>query len=409
MITMQIYIVKVAIYMTAFYIIYLLLLRKDTAYGRNRAFLLLSLIASAFLPSLELNTGKPLDIQVVGKLLSEVLVTSDPVKAESEKLTAPANFIYSIYITGAIIFIFKFLVDFSCLLFLILRQKRGGGRIIRFQNFNTAAFTAMGYIFINARLSPGEEADVIGHERNHLKKNHYIDIIIIEFLTAFQWFNPVIHLLNRELRAIHEFQADDDCISSGIPVANYQSLLLSQIFRTSVLKLTNSFANPSLIRKRMIMMTRERTSQLANFKLLSVLPVTFIIFMSLSATQLPPPPPPPPLPPTTEQADNDLPLAVAQEMPYYPGGNKALLQYVSEHLIYPDKALRENKQGRVIIRFCVTPKGGISQVSVLKSVDPLLDAEAIRVVQNLPAFRPGKQNGRYVSVWYMVPITFSLD
>lgn len=407
MITMQIYIVKVAIYMTAFYIIYLLLLRKDTAYGRNRAFLLLSLIASVLLPSLEINTGKPLDIQAVGKLLSEVLVTPDPVKAESEKLTSPANFIYSIYITGVIIFLFKFLVDFSWLLFLIIKQKRGGGRIIRFQNFNTAAFTAMGYIFINARLSPQEEADVIRHERNHLRKNHYIDIIIIEFLTSFQWFNPVIHLLNRELRAIHEFQADDDCISSGIPVANYQSLLLSQIFRTSVLKLTNSFANPSLIRKRMIMMTRERTSQLANFKLLSVLPVTFIVFMSLSATQLPPPPPP--LPPTTEQDDNDLPLAIAQEMPYYPGGNKALLQYISEHLIYPDEALRENKQGRVIIRFCVTPKGGISQVSVLKSVDPLLDAEAIRVVQTLPAFRPGKQDGRYVSVWYMLPITFSRD
>jgi TonB family protein len=407
MITMQIYIVKVAIYLTAFYLIYLLLLRKDTAYGRNRAFLLLSLIASVFLPSLEINTGKPLDIQAVGKLLSEVLVTPDPVKTESEKLTGPANFIYSLYITGAILFLFKFLVDFSCLLFLILRQKRGGGRIIRFQNFNTAAFTALGYIFINARLSAEEEADVIRHERNHLRKNHYIDIIIIEFLTAFQWFNPIIHLLNRELRAIHEFQADDDCISSGIPVANYQSLLLSQIFRTSVLKLTNSFANPSLIRKRMIMMTRERTSQLANFKLLSVLPVTFIIFMSLSATQLPPPPPP--LPPTAEQADNELPLVVAQEMPYYPGGNKALLQYISEHLIYPDKALSENKQGRVIIRFCVTTKGGISQVSVLKSVDPLLDAEAIRIVQNLPAFRPGKQDGRYVPVWYMVPITFSLD
>ncbi len=407
MIAMQIYTVKVAIYMTAFYIIYSLLLKKDTAYARNRAFLLLSLVISIILPSLEINTGKPLNIQAFGKLLSEVLVTPDSVKTNTEKPEGTLNFVYSIYITGAIIFLFKFLVDFTCLLFLIIMQKKGGGRIIRFQNFNAAGFTAMGYIFINSRLSPEEESEVIRHERNHLIKNHYIDIIIIEFITAFQWFNPVIHLLNRELRAIHEFQADQGCISSGIPVANYQSLLLSQIFRSGVLKLTNSFANPSLIRKRMIMMTREKTSRIANFKLLSVIPVTFIIFMSLSGTQLPPPPPP--SPDTTGQQSDQLPLAVAEEMPAFPGGNKALLQYVSDNLIYPSEALKQNKQGRVIIRFCVTPQGGISQVSVLKSVDPLLDAEAIRVVQHLPAFRPGKQDGRYVAVWYMVPITFSLD
>jgi hypothetical protein len=141
--------------------------------------LLLSLIVSIILPSLEIDMGKPLEIQALGKLLSEVFVTPSSITEESKKLSGPANFIYSIYITGAIIFLFKFLVDFSCLLFLIIRQKKGEGRIIRFQNFNTAGFTAMGYIFINARLLPEEADDVIRHERNHLNQNHYIDIIII--------------------------------------------------------------------------------------------------------------------------------------------------------------------------------------------------------------------------------------
>jgi len=408
MIAMQIYIVKVAIYLTAFYIIYLLLLRKDTAHGRNRAFLLLSLIASMILPSLAINTGKAMDIQAFGKLLSGVLVTSGTANPESEKLQGPVSFIYSVYVTGVIIFLFKFLVDFSSLLFLIIRQKKEEGRIIRFQNFNTAGFTAMGYIFINTRLTREEAGNVIRHERNHLVKNHYIDIIIVEFFTAFQWFNPVIHLLNRELRALHEFQADQGCISSGIPVANYQNLILSQIFRSGSLKLTNSFANPSLIRKRMLMMTRKRTPLLAHFKLLSVIPVTFILFLSLSASQLPPPPPPPTLA-LTGQSGDEIPFVIVDEMPYYPGGNKALLQHISDNIIYPVEALRQNKQGRVIIRFCVTSKGGVSQVSVLKSVDPNLDAEAVRVVQNLPSFRPGKQAGKSVPVWYMVPITFTLD
>ena len=71
--------------------------------------------------------------------------------------------------------------------------------------------------------------------------------------------------------------------------------------------------------------------------------------------------------------------------------------------------LKENKiEGRVIIRFCVTEKGSVNKISILKGVDPELDAEAIRVVGTLPLFNPGRQNGKAVPVWYMVPITFTL-
>lgn len=397
--------VKVSIYVVVFYLIYTLLLRKDTSHGRNRAFIILSLVASIILPSFSAGTFKPLDFQFFGKLLSEVLVTTDPVTSLSNPMHGPAGFTYSVYVTGVILFLFKLIVDFSSLLFLIIRQKKSGTRIIRYQNFNTAGFTAMGFIFINTRLSPDEAGNVIRHERNHLRQNHYIDIIFIEFMTAFQWFNPFIHLLNRELRAIHEFQADQGCLSSGIPVSNYQSLLLSQIFKSGSLKLTNSFSNPSLLRKRMLMMTRERTSGMANFKLLSVIPVAGFVLLSLSPNPLPAPPPPP-VPDQRNLAE--IPQVVVEEMPSFPGGDRALLNYITENIRYPQDAARKNIQGRVIVRFCITSIGGISQVSVLKNVDPALDAEAVRVVQTLPAFEPGRQDGKAVPVWYMVPITFTL-
>lgn len=405
MIPVLIYMVKVSIYVVVFYLIYTLLLRKDTSHGRNRAFIILSLVASIILPSFSAGTFKPLDFQFFGKLLSEVLVTTDPVTSLSNPMHGPAGFTYSVYVTGVILFLFKLIVDFSSLLFLIIRQKKSGTRIIRYQNFNTAGFTAMGFIFINTRLSPDEAGNVIRHERNHLRQNHYIDIIFIEFMTAFQWFNPFIHLLNRELRAIHEFQADQGCLSSGIPVSNYQSLLLSQIFKSGSLKLTNSFSNPSLLRKRMLMMTRERTSGMANFKLLSVIPVAGFVLLSLSPNPLPAPPPPP-VPDQRNLAE--IPQVVVEEMPSFPGGDRALLNYITENIRYPQDAARKNIQGRVIVRFCITSIGGISQVSVLKNVDPALDAEAVRVVQTLPAFEPGRQDGKAVPVWYMVPITFTL-
>jgi protein TonB len=109
-----------------------------------------------------------------------------------------------------------------------------------------------------------------------------------------------------------------------------------------------------------------------------------------------------------EEEVEQEPFVVVEEMPMFPGGDPALLKYIGENTIYPEIAKENNIQGRVIVRFCVTAKGGVSQVSVLKGVDPELDKEAIRVVTTLPPFKPGKQGGKPVPVWYMVPITFTL-
>jgi protein TonB len=109
-----------------------------------------------------------------------------------------------------------------------------------------------------------------------------------------------------------------------------------------------------------------------------------------------------------ENVPADEPFVVVEEMPMFPGGDIALLSYISDNISYPKKAKQNNIQGRVIVRFCVTAKGGVSQVSVIKGVDPYLDAEAIRVVSSLPVFKPGFQGGKPVPVWYMVPINFAL-
>jgi protein TonB len=109
-----------------------------------------------------------------------------------------------------------------------------------------------------------------------------------------------------------------------------------------------------------------------------------------------------------EAEPEQTPFVVVEEMPMFPGGEAELLKYIAANTQYPEIAKENNIQGKVIVRFCVTPKGGVSQVSVLKGVDPELDKEAIRVVNTLPTFKPGKQGGKPVPVWYMVPIAFTL-
>lgn len=100
---------------------------------------------------------------------------------------------------------------------------------------------------------------------------------------------------------------------------------------------------------------------------------------------------------------------VVKEMPEFPGGNSALLKFIGENLIYPVEAQNNNISGRVTLKFVVNPDGSVGRIEVLKSIDPLLDNEAIRVVKTLPKFKPGKQGGVPVSVWFMLPVVFKLE
>jgi protein TonB len=101
-------------------------------------------------------------------------------------------------------------------------------------------------------------------------------------------------------------------------------------------------------------------------------------------------------------------FVVVEEMPTFPGGDTELMKFINSNIVYPEIAKENNIQGRVILRFCVTYKGAVDQISVLKSVDPALDNEAKRVIAMLPAWKPGKQGGKAVNVWYSVPVTFQL-
>jgi periplasmic protein TonB len=102
-------------------------------------------------------------------------------------------------------------------------------------------------------------------------------------------------------------------------------------------------------------------------------------------------------------------FVIVEEPPMFPGGDNALLDYIRKNTIYPVEAVENNIEGRVILKFVVNPDGSVGKIELLKRVDPLLDQEAIRVVGTIPKFRPGKQSGVPVSVWYSVPVLFKIE
>jgi len=148
-----------------------------------------------------------------------------------------------------------------------------------------------------------------------------------------------------------------------------------------------------------------------------MVPISFALNDKATMTPPPPPPPPPPLPDISTSAVSVVeetpgassePFVVVEEMPVFPGGDEGLINYIAANTKYPESAKINQLEGKVIIRFCVEETGTVDRVTVLRSVEPSLDAEAARVVSSIPAFKPGKQGGKPVPVWYMIPVDFKL-
>lgn len=111
----------------------------------------------------------------------------------------------------------------------------------------------------------------------------------------------------------------------------------------------------------------------------------------------------------TQAVEEEKPYEMVEQMPSFPGGAQELLQYIAKNLKYPTIAQENGVQGRVICQFVVARDGSVQNVRVLRSLDPYCDKEAIRVIQSLPKWIPGKQNGKTVPVYYTLPIVFKLQ
>jgi len=110
-----------------------------------------------------------------------------------------------------------------------------------------------------------------------------------------------------------------------------------------------------------------------------------------------------------KNAATDQPVyTIVEQMPVYPGGDEAMKKYLTENIVYADQARKDKISGTVYVTFVVNEKGELQDVKVIRGVSPELDAEALRVVKSMPAWTPGKQSGKAVSVQYNLPIKFLL-
>jgi len=169
--------------------------------------------------------------------------------------------------------------------------------------------------------------------------------------------------------------------------------------------------------KRKAMKTKNESGKWAAVRLLLIVPVIVIALLAnyscgntatgenTVTTIAPPPPPPPPIAP-----DADSVYQKVDELPVFAGGETALLNWVVKNTTYPDAPKKNNITGKVVVKFVIGKDGSVSNVAIAESVNPDLDAEAVRVISSLPKFeKPAIVNGKPVAVHFMMPISFKLN
>jgi periplasmic protein TonB len=144
------------------------------------------------------------------------------------------------------------------------------------------------------------------------------------------------------------------------------------------------------------MIKMKKNGSISSMRLLVVFSLAAVMFFSNSNKA------------QAQTGDDEVMIAV-EEMPTYPGGDKALHEALYKNLRYPEEAYNNNIEGKVLIRFVISKDGSVTNVTVLRSADPALDKAALDAVKKLPKFNPGKQAGKPVNVWYTLPIVFKIQ
>ena len=439
-----IYDAKVAVLIAIFYMFYRLMLARETFHRVNRLTLLLTATASFVLPLCVITLHETVTVEAVPKVLvgdvqMEVAADTGP---EWWQVLLPA-----IFIIGVVATLGHTLTSMFRILMLIKRSEKhpqpDGITICVTSNDQIQPFSWMHYIVMSRRDYEDCNPAILAHERGHIRLRHSWDLLLVDTLTALQWFNPAMWMLRQDLRAIHEYEADGAVLSQGINARQYQYLLISKAAGIGGYSLANGISH-STLKNRINMMLHKKSERRSLLKLLALIPIVGLA-LALNARTVTDyvydePQKQQPVKkgkkagtikvngqdikvveqddivtmegeveaPAQESPADDA-FDVVEQMPEYPGGPKALMEFLNNNVQYPAEAEKAGIQGRVIATFVVEKDGSISNAKVVKSVDPLLDAEALRVIDAMPNWKPGMQNGKVVRVKYTIPLSFHLD
>ncbi len=435
------YVIKSIIYLSILYIPYMLMLQRESFFKFNRKMLVLIMALSLVLPLVNIPAMSWGENSVAEYLSQEGYAYQETPTANAAQATEAIEaempesinwwqvLSYIYIIGGTAVLVFKLFQ-----LAILRRKIRHGtlwtqdsdGILIFCHADNTAPYSWFNNIVISQKDYDNNATEIIRHEIGHVRNGHSWDILLLNIVQTVQWINPMAWIIGNSLRDVHEFEADDYVLKSGIKRSQYQSLLLSRAMNQSSYTFANGF-HQSMLLKRFNMMVCQKSNPWMRAKFLYILPLAVLAMAAFAhpsvSNELGS------IPgvslgnqPETAKADTVYSnntrktllhpeqevLFVCEQMPTFPGGNNALQQFLSNNIKYPEAAIKKRQEGRVVVQFIIDSDGTTVEPKVIRGVSQELDAEALRVISLLPKWNPGMQNGKAVAVRYNVPLTFRL-
>ena len=422
----MIYLLKINIAIALFYAFYRLFFYKDTFFTWRRTALLCFFGVSALVPLLDIQTWIAAQEPMVamadlyGAVLTELTITPQAQTMDWHQVMKGG--IELVYWIVAALLSARLFVQLASILRLARQcpTQKVDGILIHRLSPEKGSFSFFRWIFICPDAHSGEELhEILTHERTHARQWHSVDVLVGELACIACWFNPFVWLMRREIRTNLEYLADERVLATGHDAKVYQYHLLGLSHHKAAATIYNSF-NVLPLKKRIIMMNKKRTRKIGRTKYLMFLPLAALLMIVSNIETVARSQHINKDVPTTESTKPEAPavapkdtadiFAVVEQMPEFPNGGMAgLMQYLSQNIRYPEAAKKAGTQGRVTVQFVVEKDGSISNISILRGVEPDLDKEAVRVISEMPKWKPAMQRGETVRVRYTVPVMFQLD
>ena len=480
---MLVYILQVVLFQFLFLLVYEFLLKKETFFIYNRWYLLFCSVIPFLLPLIRIETFSALvpaeSIAVFTNVwLPEVFIGNAPENiqylpaVEISSATASINWwfvAYGVGVLGSLFLLFRKYQNLSRLFSFKTISAEKDFRIIEVPG-STIACTFYKTVFLGDQLSEEEKQQILFHELVHVKQKHSLDLVFFELLKIIFWFNPLVYIYQSRISTLHEFIADAAVVKTTEKRSYYEQLLNSA-FNTRNISFINQFFNHSLIKKRIVMLQKSKSKTNAKFKYLLILPLMLVMLTVVSCSEdtpeavtndmsiskqlaeikqaldegrklteternqfysimeqvfkdknFPPPPPPPPPAPERSYKEGDVPFAVIEQVPVFPGcenlssndeQKKCMSDKIQEFVNKNfntglGKELNLKGMNRIIVQFKIDKQGDIVEVRS-RAPHPDLEVEAERVINSLPSMKPGKQGGVEVGVMYSLPIVFEVN
>ena len=276
---------KTAIALAVFYLFYRLLLSKETFHRFNRIVLLGTAALSFALPLCVITIRKVVTLPYTPVAEEPTETVIEMAAAVTETASAPVwpAIICGVFVLGALTVLSMAVISIFKVKAIINsgeHQTLESGETLVITNDDTAPFSWMKYIVISREDYESGYSHILTHEKAHIALRHSWDLLFVDMITALQWFNPAIWMLKSDLRALHEFEADDAVLRSGANIKEYQYLLIRKAVSKSGYSVANSF-NHSTLKARITMMLNKKSSRMSVWKALYVIP---LVGISLAAT-----------------------------------------------------------------------------------------------------------------------------